>query len=72
MPRARTTCSRSSRAFDLHALIEDELLLALPLVPRHDDCPSRCRAPAPTPTRRAEERPQHPFAALAALRRKGQ
>jgi uncharacterized protein len=28
----------SSRRFDLPGLIEDELLLALPAVPRHDDC----------------------------------
>ena len=29
----------STRALDLPALVEDELLLALPLVPRHTDCP---------------------------------
>lgn len=28
-----------SRDFDLRALIEDELLMDLPLVPRHDACP---------------------------------
>ena len=28
-----------SRQFDLHALIEDELLMGAPLVPRHDTCP---------------------------------
>lgn len=29
----------SSRAFDLEALIEDEVLMDLPLVPRHETCP---------------------------------
>jgi uncharacterized protein len=29
----------TSRAFDLHALVEDELLLALPMVPMHSVCP---------------------------------
>lgn len=28
-----------SREFDLHALIEDELLMALPMVPMHEHCP---------------------------------
>jgi uncharacterized protein len=55
-----------SRELDLHELLEDELLLDLPLVPRHDTCPQPLVAvddgqggePAPSP-----------FAALAALRR---
>ncbi len=52
--------------FDLRGLVEDELLLALPLVPKHEQCPTDWRpAPAaPEPAR------QHPFAALAALRRR--
>lgn len=29
-----------SRQFDLMALIEDELIMAQPIVPRHDECPS--------------------------------
>lgn len=28
-----------ARAFDLLALIEDELIMAAPIVPRHDECP---------------------------------
>lgn len=57
------------RFFDLLALVEDELILALPLVPRHDVCPQ----PLPLrddPTDVAEtiEAP-HPFAALAALKK---
>lgn len=55
-----------SRRFDLPALIEDELILALPLVPRHETCPQ----PLPAATSdAAEEVAPNPFAALAALRR---
>jgi len=57
-----------TRALDLRELIEDELLLALPLVPRHEVCPS----PLPVPAAGAEaaaEAPPHPFAGLAALKR---
>lgn len=57
----------AGRSFDLLELLEDELILALPLVPRHEECPQPLplaagEAPAPEP-------PAHPFAALAALRR---
>lgn len=59
------------RALDLRELIEDELLLALPLVPRHDRCPQ------PLAARAGEALPQepfdgpeapHPFATLSALK----
>ena len=56
-------------ALDLADLIEDELLLALPLVPRHDVCP----APLPVPDNAdvpEEDEPVNPFAALAALKTK--
>ena len=57
------------RFFDLLSLVEDELILALPLVPRHDICPQ----PLPLhddPTDAAEEaEAPHPFAALAALKK---
>jgi uncharacterized protein len=56
-----------SRPFDLRALLEDELLLELPLVPRHEACPQPL-APAVEPEPAADERP---FAALAALKRPG-
>jgi uncharacterized protein len=55
----------ASRRFDLRALVEDELLLALPLVPKHEQCPAPWKpeaAPAPAAA-------ENPFAALAALRR---
>ncbi len=57
-----------TRALNLKELVEDELILALPLVPRHDECPNPLVAPAviDEPT---DERP-NPFAALAALKGK--
>lgn len=55
-----------SRRFDLQALVEDELILALPLVPRHDACPQPLPTGGAAP---AEEPAPNPFAALAALRR---
>lgn len=58
-----------SRSFDALTLVEDELLLALPLVPRHDRCP------VPLPLRHDDlpeaDAQDHPFAVLAALRRGG-
>lgn len=54
---------------DLLDVLEDELLMALPLVPMHDICPSDAPAPAPvTEPEQASERP-HPFAALAGLKK---
>jgi uncharacterized protein len=59
------------RRLNLAELIEDELILALPIVPRHDRCP----APPPmvfedaATTAAADDTQQpHPFAVLAALR----
>jgi uncharacterized protein len=56
-----------TRALDLQELVEDELLLALPLVPRHEQCPSPL-LPAAEPEAPADDR-LNPFAALEALRR---
>jgi uncharacterized protein len=57
---------------DLRELIEDELILALPLVPRHDRCPRPLpMSPGDADEAAADDRPAHPFAALAALRRPG-
>lgn len=58
---------------DLHELVEDELLLALPLVPMHETCPDPLVAVdkvAGTPAC-ADDEPgrAHPFAALQALKR---
>lgn len=57
-----------TRALDLRELVEDELILALPLVPRHEHCPQPLVAPASV-DEPLEERP-NPFAALAALKGK--
>lgn len=54
-----------SRSFDLIAQIEDELLLALPVSPRHEACPDAVE-PEAAP---AEKKPS-PFAVLANLKTK--
>ena len=52
---------------DLHELLEDELILSLPIVPRHEDvCP--VPLPAVADDLPEEEAAPHPFAALAALK----
>ncbi len=52
---------------DLHELLEDELILALPIVPRHDEpCPEPL--PLAPGAGAADDEAPHPFAALAALR----
>ena len=57
--------------FDLLALLEDELLMALPLVPMHEVCPV---APLLSASDLGgdvdEEARPHPFAALAQLKKK--
>lgn len=61
-----------SRDFDLLGLVEDELLMELPLVPRHDRCPGEVRLEAQDDAfeEASRERPQ-PFAALARLKTPG-
>ncbi|MGH6649322.1 YceD family protein [Aquabacterium sp.] len=73
-----------SRQFDLLALIEDELILAQPIVPRHDECPTDVQslmqsglvAPDGSPVEEsvdeeaAPDKP-NPFAVLAALKKGG-
>jgi uncharacterized protein len=56
-----------TRALDVRELVEDELLLALPLVPRHDVCPQPLPLPQ-APESAGEDKP-NPFAALAVLKR---
>jgi uncharacterized protein len=55
-----------TRALDLRELLEDELLLNLPLVPRHEHCAPPAGA-GDVDELPVDEAP-HPFAALAALR----
>jgi uncharacterized protein len=54
-----------AKELDLHELLEDELLLDLPLVPRHEVCPQPL-AHAADPAE--PDPPDHPFAALSGLR----
>lgn len=58
------------RHLDARELIEDELLLALPLVPRHVSCPEPLPGAEEVAEPALEQRP-NPFAALAVLKRKG-
>jgi len=60
-----------TRHLDAQELIEDELLLGLPLVPRHETCPAPLEHTADALPEETEERP-NPFAALAALKGKKQ
>lgn len=57
-----------ARQLDLHELIEDELLLALPLVPRHEVCPQPL--PQGSEPQAAEPERPNPFAALEQLKKK--
>ncbi len=62
----------AGRWFDLRALIEDELILALPVVPRHEECPQPLAVPdsvSALDDEIADDAAPNPFAALAALRR---
>jgi len=59
-----------ARTLDLRELLEDEMLLAMPLVPRHDVCPEPLpRAFGDVDEVEAAEAAAHPFAGLAALRK---
>lgn len=61
-----------SREFDLAGLIEDEVLLALPLVPRHEVCPVAPALTAVDADFEATPVKLNPFAALAGLKDKNQ
>ena len=56
---------------DVLALVEDELILALPIVPRHEVCPQPLWVPAAAPEEAVEpaEERANPFASLASLKR---
>lgn len=57
-----------ARDFDLRTLVEDELLMALPLVPRHAACPVPPRLSAQDADFDAVGQRPNPFAALAGLK----
>jgi uncharacterized protein len=50
---------------DLRALVEDEMILSLPLLPRHEVCP---RPIVPPPSQADEQTEESPFAALKGWR----
>ncbi|HSV53244.1 MAG TPA: YceD family protein [Burkholderiaceae bacterium] len=57
-----------ARDFDLNALIEDELLMEMPVVPRHDVCPTEVKMEAVDADFDATEQAKpNPFAVLAKL-----
>lgn len=61
-----------SPAFDLTALVEDELLMEIPLVPQHDECPEPVRLSAQDDDFEEQAPRPNPFAALAKLKGGGQ
>ena len=67
----------ASRRFDLGALIEDEMIMALPAAPRHEHCEAPAKAsPADADASKgaaseAEPVPENPFAVLSGLKRPG-
>ena len=65
------TCWRCRATLDLQELIEDELILALPLVPRHEHCPQPLPMSAGGDEIASADDGEHAFAALAALLRDG-
>lgn len=57
------------RRFDVLSFIEDELILAVPYVPRHEICPSAVAVPAAPEPVPEDTRPS-PFAVLEQLKQK--
>jgi len=58
------------RSLDLRALVEDELLLALPIVPRHEACPDAL--PVQIEPQAVPPAVQNPFAVLGAFKSRAQ
>lgn len=61
----------TSRSFELPALLEDEFLMELPLVPLHATCPEPVRLSAEDPGFEHESPQENPFAVLARLKDSG-
>ena len=57
-----------SRDFDALALVEDELILSLPLVPLHEVCPEVLPMSAADPEFEAASERPNPFGVLAGLK----
>ena len=61
----------TSREFNLIELVEDEVILAMPLVPLHEACPEPLHMSIEDPQfEQEEEKRPRPFAALAGLKLK--
>lgn len=61
-----------SRDFDLQALVEDELLMELPLVPAHEVCPGQVKlSVADADFEEAQPAKPNPFAVLSGLKKNG-
>lgn len=60
-----------SRDFDALTLIEDELILSLPLVPLHDVCPEALPTSVADPEFEAASQRPNPFGVLASLKKTG-
>lgn len=62
----------ASRAFNLLDLIEDEILMAVPVTPKHEECPHPVTTEVADPDFDAElDAKPNPFAALAKLKTGG-
>ncbi|MDO5653087.1 MAG: YceD family protein, partial [Brachymonas sp.] len=57
------------KQFDLLALVEDELLMALPLAPRHETCAAPDLPVQASDASGEENATPHPFAALQQLKK---
>ena len=58
-----------TRSFDLLELVEDELLMELPVAPRHEACPETVKMSASDPGfDAANAEKEHPFAVLGRLK----
>lgn len=58
-----------SHRFDILALIEDEIILVLPYVPKHDVCPTALNHLSPPEDSQADEVAPSPFAVLGRLKK---
>ena len=61
-----------SQDFDLAGLIEDEVLMDLPVVPRHDVCPVEIKLSATDASFESEVKKPNPFSVLADLKGRSQ
>ena len=60
-----------SPKFDLCVLVEDELILEVPYVPRHEVCPETLDLDAQAEEQAGRQEPLSPFAVLSQLKTKG-